>query len=144
MSLGLIINSPALKIAGAVLVPNIAGYLNGALVTRPNLPWHQTLTKPPGNPPAWLFAPVWTSLYAAMGYASYLVWRDGSAGLVSRSAWQTALGVYGVQLVLNQLWTPLFFGKHDLHLVSMAYMHRDYATRFQPIRVHLSARSRSI
>lgn len=125
MSLAVLLNAPALKIAGAILVPNIGGILNGTLVTRPNLQWFSTLQKPAGNPPAWLFGPVWTSLYAAMGYASYLVWRAGAgeaatAGVVAtapRDLWLTALGVYGAQMVANQAWTPVFFGRHDLKSV---------------------------
>lgn len=125
MSLALVLHSPALKIAGAILVPNIGGILNGTLVTRPNIPWFSTLHKPAGNPPAWLFAPVWTSLYAAMGYASYRVWLQHSVGTASPGASEHgklgvyALTVYVVQLALNQAWTPLFFGKHDLKAVSL-------------------------
>ena len=69
--------------------------------------WYATLTKPAWNPPAAVFAPVWTVLYASMGVAAWLVWRR--AGFIGARA---ALAAFGVQLVLNALWSYLFFGLH--------------------------------
>ncbi|NLO04412.1 MAG: tryptophan-rich sensory protein [candidate division WS1 bacterium] len=67
--------------------------------------WYQQLTKPALNPPGWLFGPVWTALYLMMGIALYLVWsRAGRPGV------SLAIGVFAVQLLLNGLWTPAFFG----------------------------------
>ena len=66
---------------------------------------YQTLAQPPWAPPSWLFGPVWTVLYLLMGIAAWLVWKEAGfsgAGL--------ALGVFLFQLVLNAIWTPLFFG----------------------------------
>ncbi len=60
------------------------------------------LDRPAWAPPAWVFAPVWTVLYAAIAVAGWLVWR--------RVGLSTPLVPYAVQLVLNALWTPLFFG----------------------------------
>lgn len=60
------------------------------------------LSKPGWAPPSWLFGPVWTVLYALVAVAGWLVWRR-----VGPSA---AIAVYAVQLLLNALWTPLFFG----------------------------------
>lgn len=67
--------------------------------------WYTKLPKPTWTPPGWLFGPVWTFLYTAMAVA---------AGLVqSRTGWRhPALALYAVQLVLNALWSPLFFGLH--------------------------------
>lgn len=63
------------------------------------------LVQPTWAPPTWLFGPVWTVLYATIAVAGWLVWRkDGWTGA------RTALTVFAVQLVLNALWTPLFFG----------------------------------
>ncbi len=63
------------------------------------------LQQPPWAPPAWLFGPAWTLLYALMAIAAWLVWRTGPSPESRR-----ALTVYAVQLVLNAGWTPLFFG----------------------------------
>ena len=63
------------------------------------------LQQPSWAPPSWLFGPVWTALYAAMAVAAWLVWRSGSIAET-----KGALAAYAVQLVLNAVWTPLFFG----------------------------------
>jgi len=68
--------------------------------------WYPTLAKPLFNPPDWVFAPVWTTLYALMALAAWRVWRK--TGALKRRA----LALYGVQLALNLLWSILFFGLH--------------------------------
>jgi len=76
----------------------------GALVTGPAVAgWYQGIAKPSFNPPAWVFGPVWTVLYALMGWAAFLAWRQ--SGLRS-----LPLALFGAQLVLNGLWSPVFFG----------------------------------
>jgi len=64
--------------------------------------WYAGLRKPAWTPPSWLFAPVWTLLYAMMGVAAWLVWRQ--TGL------SDAIGLFILQLALNAAWTWLFFG----------------------------------
>lgn len=69
--------------------------------------WYDTLAKPAWNPPPWVFAPVWTILYALMAVAAWRVWRRGG--------WHAAhlpLALYLFQLALNALWSYLFFGRH--------------------------------
>jgi tryptophan-rich sensory protein len=66
--------------------------------------WYPTLAKPVFTPPDWLFAPVWTILYAAMGVAAALIWRAGRTSAVRR-----ALVLFGVQLLLNGGWSFAFF-----------------------------------
>ena len=73
--------------------------------------WYAGLNKPEWNPPTWVFAPVWTLLYAMMAVAAWLVWREGG--------WREqrqALVLFVLQWLLNALWTPLFFGMHRLGL----------------------------
>lgn len=69
--------------------------------------WYASLVKPSWNPPGWIFGPVWTALYAMMGVAAWLVWRQGGWGKR-----RIPLSIFLAQLALNALWTPLFFGMH--------------------------------
>lgn len=66
--------------------------------------WYPTLTKPGFTPPNWLFAPVWTVLYALMGVSAALVWRTGKGAAVRRALW-----LFGLQLLLNGAWSFAFF-----------------------------------
>jgi benzodiazapine receptor len=76
--------------------------------------WYAALSKPAWTPPNAVFAPVWTVLYVVMGICAWLVWRPaGFAGAAP------ALTLFVIQLVLNALWSYLFFGLHrpDLALL---------------------------
>ncbi|MBM4446755.1 MAG: tryptophan-rich sensory protein [Chloroflexi bacterium] len=91
----------------ACIVACLAAGAIGSIFTREAIPnWYATLEKPAFNPPNWLFAPVWTLLYILMGVAAFLVWRKG---LENRQV-RIALIVFLVQLVLNALWSVVFFG----------------------------------
>jgi tryptophan-rich sensory protein len=72
--------------------------------------WYAALEKPAWNPPSWVFAPVWTVLYAMMAVAGWLVWRAREPERPRRSNRTAALGVFALQLVLNGAWSWLFFG----------------------------------
>lgn len=67
--------------------------------------WYEALDRPSWTPPNWLFGPVWTTLYVLMGVAAWRVWRRPEAR--GRGA---ALGAFLFQLVLNALWSWIFFG----------------------------------
>jgi tryptophan-rich sensory protein len=69
--------------------------------------WYEALNKPSWNPPSSVFGPVWTTLYILMGIAAWLVWRK-----VSFAGAHVALTLFIIQLVLNALWSFLFFGIH--------------------------------
>ena len=95
-----------LGILVSIVVCELAGFI-GSMATTPSIPgWYAGLAKPPFNPPNWVFAPVWTTLYALMGLAAYLVYEKGPR----RNEVRKALLVFAVQLVLNVLWSVTFFG----------------------------------
>jgi benzodiazapine receptor len=68
--------------------------------------WYAGLNRPFFTPPGWIFGPVWTILYALMALSAFIIWQEG----LSSTAVKIALALYLVQLALNALWTPLFFG----------------------------------
>jgi len=81
----------------------------GALATTPQIEgWYRTLAKPTWNPPAWIFGPVWTTLYVMMAIAAWLVWKP--AGFKAEA---TPLTLFAVQLALNIAWSWIFFGAHQ-------------------------------
>ena len=84
----------------------VAAAISGIASTRAP-EFYQALIRPSWAPPAALFGPVWSVLYLLMGLASWLVWREGSKNT------RGALRLYLVQLVLNSLWSWLFFAWHQ-------------------------------
>jgi len=90
----------------SLAVPQAVGVLSGLATARGVREWYPDLTKPSFNPPSWVFAPVWTALYLAMGVAAWLVWRKG----LETPGVRVALFAFLVQLALNGLWSLLFFG----------------------------------
>ena len=78
----------------------------GSIATQPAIPtWYALLAKPSFNPPAWVFAPVWTGLYILMAIAAWRVWR-----ITGRVSWEMA--AFGIQLILNLAWSFIFFRFH--------------------------------
>ena len=99
----------AFKLIIAVVVSELAGII-GSVFTTPSIPtWYATLVRPALSPPAWVFGPVWTTLFALMGIAAFLVWKKG----LERRDVKVALGIFIGQLVLNTLWSIIFFGLHN-------------------------------
>ena len=99
-----------LKLVVSVLICQFAGVI-GSFFTTPSIPtWYATLNKPFFTPPSWLFAPVWITLYTLMGISAFLVWRKG----MSHRNVRTASIVFAVQLILNVLWSAVFFGLRSL------------------------------
>ncbi|MET3920208.1 TspO/MBR family protein [Arthrobacter sp. UYEF20] len=92
-------------LAASALVAGIGG-----LATANNVNgWYATADKAPWSPPNWVFGPVWTVLYLAMAFAAWLVWRRRTEDSRAERS-RAALTAYAVQLALNLLWTPVFFG----------------------------------
>lgn len=101
--------SGLLKLVAAIVVSELAGVV-GSLFTTPSVAsWYPTLVKPAFNPPAWVFGPIWTTLFALMGIAAYLVWKRG----LNRKDVKIALVIFIGQLVLNTLWSIIFFSWHS-------------------------------
>ncbi|KQS37156.1 TspO/MBR family protein [Pedobacter sp. Leaf194] len=86
------------------------GALGGWATAKSVQTWYPTLNKPSFNPPNWLFAPVWTSLYLLMGIAAYLVWikRD------TITHFPRTVAIYLIQLILNLAWSFIFFYLHEI------------------------------
>jgi benzodiazapine receptor len=85
-----------------LLVGGIGGFFSASSVKT----WYATLNRPAFSPPGWLFGPVWTMLYIMMGVAAGLVWRQG----IATPAVKAAIAAFVIQLILNAIWSPLFFG----------------------------------
>ena len=97
------------RLALAITIPLGGGFLI-SLLTRNAMDQFGMFKQPPLAPPAWLFPVAWTILYCLMGIASYFIYlklRQGDKS--TKTLARTALIIYAIQLILNFLWTPLFF-----------------------------------
>lgn len=90
----------------SVAICLLVGFLSGFATQSSVNDWYLTLNKPFFNPPNWMFAPVWSALYVLMGIAAGIVWAKGYYHI-----WvKTALYHFVFQLLLNALWSIVFFG----------------------------------
>ncbi len=102
----------SLKFVVSILVCLAAGAV-GTVFTVSAIPtWYAALNKPVFSPPNYLFAPVWTVLYILMGISFYLIWKKGIKSRKNREA----IFLFGTQLVLNTVWSPVFFGAKNILL----------------------------
>jgi translocator protein len=94
------------KLCSSVLACLAVGFA-GSFFTNSSIgSWYAGLKKPFFNPPSWIFAPAWTILYVLMGVSAFLIWRQG----LDKERIRTALFAFIIQLALNALWSPAFFG----------------------------------
>ena len=101
-----IVKRKIIKIIVVVALCLLVGFLSSFATQSSVNDWYLTLNKPSFNPPNWLFAPVWTLLYVMMGVAAGIVWGKGLHHI-----WvKTALYHFGFQLLLNAMWSIVFFG----------------------------------
>jgi len=98
------------KLVGSIIACEGAGLIGSVFTTTSISTWYAGLEKPTFTPPNTVFAPVWITLYLLMGVAVYLVWRRDLAVSQVRKAFI----VFWVQLVINILWTVVFFGFESL------------------------------
>jgi translocator protein len=103
-----------IRVVCASILPNL-GSLSFIFVNNKAIKeWNDKLNRPKLRPPNWVFGPVWTFLYVSMGYASYLVWRDGGGfSGVARGP----LIFYAALLGMNWAWSPIFFGARSVKWV---------------------------
>ena len=99
-----------LRLAVVAIIAVATASAIGQLASYPNLaPWYAGLTKPSFNPPNWVFAPVWTTLYVMMAIAVWRILRSPDASAARR----LALTLFFIQLVLNAAWSWMFFGANN-------------------------------
>ena len=77
-------------------------------------PWYEALAKPSFNPPNWLFGPAWTVLYVLIAIAGWRVWQRERSG--------RAMQLWWLQLVLNFLWSPVFFALQQIGLALLVVL----------------------
>jgi benzodiazapine receptor len=106
--------SPVLALVGFVGLCLLVGTVGGSMTAHAVHRWYQTLHSPPGTPPNWLFAPIWTTLYVTIGVAGWLVWKRLGAS--------HPLRLWGWQLAANALWAPAFFGLHSPALAMLVML----------------------
>ena len=102
-----------LKIIYCVAICLAVGYLSSIVTQSSIKTWYPTIEKPSFNPPNWVFAPVWTMLFIMMGIAAGMVWNklESNKELVKKG-----LLFFTIQLLLNALWSYLFFGLNNILL----------------------------
>lgn len=91
----------------SILLANSAGFLGSFFTASSVKTWYQTINKPFFNPPSFVFAPVWTLLYILMGVSFYLIWQQTK---FKSKISKLARNIFLIQLILNALWSILFFG----------------------------------
>ncbi|HEY1411985.1 MAG TPA: TspO/MBR family protein [Rhodopila sp.] len=94
-----------LALVGFIGLCLLVGLVGGSMTARAVHAWYPALHAPPGTPPNWVFAPVWSALYVMIGTAGWLVWKRLGAA--------RPLRLWGWQLLVNALWAPAFFGLHS-------------------------------
>jgi tryptophan-rich sensory protein len=105
-------NTKYAELAVSIVICQLAGAIGTFFTLNSITDWYSTLNKPAFAPPNWLFGPVWIVLYLLMGISLYLVWRKG----LDDKAVKIGIAFFAVQLALNAIWSPVFFGLHALKL----------------------------
>jgi tryptophan-rich sensory protein len=94
-----------IKLLICISITELTGAI-GSIFTFPSIEsWYTTLVRPELSPPNWVFGPVWTTLFVLMGIAAFLVWKKG----LNRKDVRIALWVFVGQLILNMMWSIIFF-----------------------------------
>ena len=91
------------------LITYSASVIGGLVTVSFKEPWYSLINKPTFNPPSWVFAPVWTTLYLMMTIAIWLFWH-------SRNREMNTIYIYFIHIVFNATWSIIFFGLHQILL----------------------------
>ncbi|MGM0399011.1 MAG: TspO/MBR family protein [Halobacteriota archaeon] len=103
---------PWVALVVAVVATELVG-ASGAVFTSMGLAsWYPQLARPALAPPNWVFGPVWTTLFALMGVAVWLVWKEATGELTDVARF--ALGIFVVHFAINLAWSGVFFGLQSL------------------------------
>ena len=92
----------------SILIVFSFGFIGSFFTTSSITNWYAFINKPLFSPPNWIFGPVWTLLYILMGVSAFLIWQKRD-----NLKTKPALIFYGIQLILNALWSIIFFGMHN-------------------------------
>lgn len=95
-----------------ILLCELVGIIGSIFTFTSIADWYVYLNKPFFSPPNYLFGPVWTTLYALMGISVYLIWIKR----VKNKKAEDGLKLFWIQLALNFIWTPVFFGAKNLFM----------------------------
>ena len=99
-----------LKALISITIPLVVGFTSSLFNETGEGSWYTSIKKPEWNPPGWVFAPVWTTLYIMMGFALFLVWKSKADSKQESKA----IIFWIIQMVLNFFWTFIFFGQQQI------------------------------
>ena len=98
------------KLIISIVICQLAGIIGSIFTMGSVETWYVTIAKPAFNPPNWIFGPVWVTLYTLMGIAAFLIWKED----IKNKAVKNALTIFALQLIVNILWSIVFFGAHSI------------------------------
>ena len=97
------------------LITYSASLIGGLITVTLKDPWYSSLIKPSFNPPSWIFAPVWTTLYLMMTVAIWLFWHSEKRDM-------NTVYVYFIHIIFNTTWSIIFFGLHNIFLALLTLL----------------------
>ena len=97
------------------LITYSASVIGGLVTVGFKEPWYSLINKPTFNPPSWVFAPIWTTLYLMMTIAIWLFWH-------SRNRDMNTIYIYFIHIVFNATWSIVFFGVHQILLALLVLL----------------------
>jgi len=92
-----------------------ASFIGGFVTVSLKEPWYSQLIKSNYNPPDWIFAPVWTTLYLMMTLAIWFFWHSNKRDM-------NTVYIYFIHIVFNTTWSVVFFGLHQIFLALLVLL----------------------